>query len=68
MYTKEKYGETEYIFVSDKNPERPMQYSALQGRVIRLIYREDIRDDNGRIFGFGTHMYRQVCTSRLIQK
>lgn len=55
-YTKEKYGETEYIFVSDKNPERPMQYSALQGRVIRLIYREDIRDDNGRIFGFGTHM------------
>ena len=66
-YTKEKYGETEYIFVSDKNPERPMQYSALQGRVIRLIYREDIRDDNGRIFGFGTHMYRQVRTSRLIQ-
>ena len=59
-YTKEKYGETEYIFVSDKNPERPMQYSALQGRVIRLIYREDIRDDNGRIFGFGTHMYRHM--------
>ena len=66
-YTKEKYGETEYIFVSDKNPERPMQYSALQGRVIRLIYREDIRDDNGRIFGFGTHMYRHMYGVRLTE-
>ena len=67
QYTKEKYGETEYIFVSDKNPERPMQYSALQGRVIRLIYREDIRDDNGRIFGFGTHMYRHMYGVRLTE-
>ena len=66
-YTKEKYGETEYIFVSDKNPERPMQYSALQGVVIWLIYREDIRDDNGRIFGFGTHMYRHMYGVRLTE-
>lgn len=44
-----------------------MQYSALQGKVIRLIYREDIRDDNGRIFGFGTHMYRHMYGVRLTE-
>ncbi len=39
----------------------------LQGKVIRLIYREDIRDDNGRIFGFGTHMYRHMYGVRLTE-
>lgn len=67
QYTKEKYGETEYIFVEDKNPERPMQYNTLQRKVIRLIYKEDIRDDNGRIFGFGTHMYRHMYGVKLTE-
>lgn len=58
QYTKQKYGETTYIFVSDKDPTHPMRYSTLQGKVIKLIYKEDLRDDNGRMFGFGTHMYR----------
>ncbi len=67
QYTKEKYGETEYIFVDDKNPDRPMQYNTLQGKVIRLIHRENIRDDNGRIFGFGTHMYRHMYGVKLTE-
>lgn len=57
-YTEERYGETAYIFVDDKNPERPMRYGTLQGKVVRLIRKENLRDDNGRIFGFGSHMYR----------
>ena len=29
-YTKEKYGDTEYVFVTDKEPQKPMQYSRIQ--------------------------------------
>ncbi len=67
QYTKDKYGETTYIFVSDRNPERPMQYPALQSKIIRLIHKEDLRDDNGQIFGFGTHMYRHRYGMKLTE-
>ena len=53
--------------MSDRNPERPMQYPALQSRIIRLIYKEDLRDDNGQIFGFGTHMYRHRYGMKLTE-
>lgn len=67
QYTKERYGETEYIFVSENNPERPFRYGTLQARVLRLIYKEDIRDDDGNLFGFGTHMYRHYYGVKLTE-
>lgn len=66
-YTRKKYGDTKYIFVSDKNPQKPIQYGALQSKVIRLIYKEDIRDDDGEQFGFGTHMYRHYYGVKLTE-
>lgn len=67
QYTKEKFGETEYIFVNENNPETPLQYATLRARVLRLIYNEDIRDDNGNLFGFGTHMYRHYYGVKLTE-
>ena len=67
QYTKEKYGETAYIFVNEKYPEQPMQYSTLQNKIIRMIYKEELQDDNGRIFGFGTHMYRHMYGVKLTE-
>lgn len=67
QYTKERFGETEYIFVSENNPSRPLQYGTLQARVIQLIYKEDIRDDDGNLFGFGTHMYRHYYGVKLTE-
>ena len=67
QYTKGKYGETAYIFVNEKNPELPMQYSTLQNKIIRMIYKEKLQDDNGRIFGFGTHMYRHMYGVKLTE-
>ena len=32
-YTKEKYGDTTYIFVDEKNPSRPMPYTTVQFRI-----------------------------------
>lgn len=66
-YTREKYGKTKYIFVSDKNPDRPLQYRAIQDKVISMIHREGLLDDNGRLFGFGTHMYRHYYGVKLTE-
>lgn len=67
QYTKEQNGETEYIFVSGNDPARPLEYSTLQSRVLQLIYKEDIRDDDGNLFGFGTHMYRHYYGVKLTE-
>ncbi len=66
-YTKGRFGETKYIFVNEKNPDRPLQYNAVQDRVIRMIHKEDIRDDEGRLFGFGSHMYRHCYGVKLTE-
>lgn len=58
QYTREKYGETKFIFVNERNQERPMQYNTVQNRVMALIQKENLRDDKGQLFGFGTHMFR----------
>lgn len=67
QYTKEKAGETEYIFVNEGDPAKPLQYGTLQKRVMNLIYKEDIRDDDGNLFGFGTHMYRHYYGVKLTE-
>lgn len=66
-YTKERYGDTSYIFVSENNPRHAMQYNVLQTRVIKLIRKEDLRDDNGELFGFGSHMYRHYYCVKLAE-
>ena len=66
-YTKGKYGETDYIFVQDNNPEYPMQYNWLQNQIVRMIRKENLRDDDGKLFGFGTHMYRHFYGVKLTE-
>lgn len=66
-YTKERYGDTSYIFVSENNPRHAMQYNVLRTRVIKLIRKEDLRDDNGELFGFGSHMYRHYYCVKLAE-
>ena len=66
-YTREKYGETKYIFVNDRDISRPLQYKALQEQVVKMIYRENIRDDNGQLFGFNTHLYRHTYGMKLAE-
>lgn len=67
QYTRKKYGETKFIFVDEKNPERPMQYNTVQNRVMAMVQKEDLRDDKGQLFGFGTHMFRHCYGIRLTE-
>lgn len=66
-YTEQRYGRTDYIFVNRKNPTRPLQYASIQSQVMSMIYEKDLRDDNGKPFGFGTHMYRHYYGIKLAE-
>ncbi|MFR8122416.1 MAG: tyrosine-type recombinase/integrase [Waltera sp.] len=64
-YTREKYGKTKYIFVNDKDPAKALQYGTIQSRIVKMIHEKDIRDDNGNLFGFGSHLYRHYYSVKL---
>lgn len=66
-YTAEKYGETKYIFVDEKNPEKPLQYGTLECKVMAMITREKLCDDYGKPFGFNTHMFRHYYGVKLTE-
>lgn len=66
-YTEERYGPTKFIFVDEKNPEKPLPYTRLQYKVVSMIHRENLRDDSGQLFGFGSHMYRHYYGTKLTE-
>lgn len=66
-YTKERYGDTRYIFVSEKDPGEPIQYGMLQYRIHEMIVAQDLRDDQGNLFGVGTHMFRHTYGRKLTE-
>lgn len=66
-YTRERYGEGTYIFVSEKHPDQPYQYSMIQYQVMSLIREYDLRDDHGKLFGFNTHMFRHTYGRKLAE-
>lgn len=66
-YTKERYGETTYIFTKKEDPTRPYQYSMIQNRIMTMIRQEDIRDDNGEFLKFGTHIFRHCYGKKLTE-
>ena len=56
--TKKRYGETKYIFVREEDTTKPMKYGTLQGKIMAMIQKEQLKDGNGKLCGFNTHMYR----------
>ncbi len=69
-YTEERYGKCKYIFTNENDENdhtKPMTYSLIQGRITAAIHRENLRDDNGNYFTFGTHMYRHVYGVKLVE-
>ena len=66
-YTKEKFKDTKYIFVDENNPSRPMQYMAMKAKVMSMIQEKQLKDDNGMLFGFATHMFRHYYGTKLTE-
>lgn len=66
-YTQERYGDTPYIFVNEKDTTQAMTYATVQYRITNLIHKKDLKDDNGNLFGFGTHIYRHYYGVKLTE-
>ena len=66
-YTQEKFKDTKYIFVDENAPDRPMQYMAMKSKVMSMIQEKQLKDDNGNLFGFGTHMFRHYYGVKLTE-
>jgi integrase len=66
-YTKRRYGETKYIFVNEKNPDRPLQYTTIKQKVLTMIRDENLLDDSGKRFSFNSHLYRHYYGVKLTE-
>lgn len=66
-YTIERYGEAKYIFVNESDVSRPLQYATIKYKVLAMIQREKLRDDEGKPFGFNSHMFRHYYGVKLTE-
>lgn len=67
-YTKSRYGNTaEYIFVSEKDINRPLQYTTIKNKVLQMIRDKKLLDDDGKPFGFNSHMFRHYYGVKLTE-
>lgn len=66
-YTEQRHGETNYIFVDERDTSRPLQYTTIKHKVLSLIQKENLRDDEGNPFKFGTHMFRRSYGVKLTE-
>lgn len=66
-YTNNRYGTCRYVFVDDKNPERPLQYTTVKNKVLRMIANENLLDDGGKRFKFNSHCFRRYYGVKLTE-
>ena len=66
-YTKSSYGDRNYVFVNDADPDKPMQYGRIQYHIMAMVQKNDLKDDNGDPFGVGTHIWRHCYGKRLTE-
>lgn len=67
MYTNEKHGKCEYVFVNNEDPTKPMQYGRIQYQLMAMITKNDLKDDNGERFRVGTHIFRHCYGKKLTE-
>lgn len=67
-YTNTRYENCEYVFASPSDPAWPMSYGTLRDRIKKVIFDNDLRDDNGQLFGVSTHFFRHAFGKRLTEQ
>lgn len=66
-YTNSRHGKRRYIFVDDRDPERPLQYTTVKNKVLRMISNENLLDDEGKRFKFNSHYFRHYYGVKLTE-
>ena len=67
LYDKKFKNDSEYIFVNEENPKRPMQYTTIKHKVLGMILKGDLRDDKGNLFKFRSHFFRHYYGVKLTE-
>ena len=44
-----------------------MKYGTLQTKIMTMIQKEQLKDGNGKLFGFNTHMFRHYYGSKITE-
>lgn len=65
--TFQNHGETDYIFVQDHHPEKPMSYGKVEYQLKAMIREKQILDDQGTLLQFGTHIFRHNYGKKLAE-
>lgn len=66
-YTAGRHGETKYIFVNEDDVSRQLQYTTVKHKVLAMIQREKLQDDDGKPFRFNSHMFRHYYGVKLTE-
>lgn len=66
-YTNERFGACEYVFADNKNPDKPMNAGKISYHLRKMIYENDLRDDNGEYFTASTHIFRHNYGKKLVE-
>lgn len=66
-YTKSRHGDTEYIFVNERDISRPLQYTTIKNKILQVIRDKKLLDDEGKPFGFNSHMFRHYYGVKLTE-
>lgn len=66
-YTIKQHGDTEYIFVNEKDISRPLQYTTIKNKILQMIRDKKLLDDDGKPFGFNSHMFRHYYGVKLTE-
>lgn len=66
-YTRKKYKNKEFVFVSSYDPERPMSYASIRKSMERVIEERNLKDDQGKAFKPKTHIFRHCYGVKLTE-
>ena len=66
-YSKQRYEDTKYIFVNEEQPQKPYQYTTVQNKIVKMIHDNHLLDDDGELFGFGSHLFRHYYGVKLTE-
>ncbi len=64
---RELYGALRYVFVDEKDPNKPLQYATVAKKIRHIMYQERVLDDKGNLVGFGSHMFRRTYGQKLTE-
>lgn len=67
VYTKQIHRDSKYVFASASNPDKPISYSTIQYHMMTMIQEYQLTDDQGKLFGCWTHMFRSTYGRKLTE-